>query len=44
MYNLVVRELPGLRPVSLAQWGELLMFALALLVAMEAHKRYQAAS
>jgi calcium-translocating P-type ATPase len=43
MYTPGLREVLGLQPVSLELWAGLLAFALAILVAMEAHKRLFAA-
>jgi P-type Ca2+ transporter type 2C len=42
MYTPELREVLGLRPVSLAHWSGLLAVALAILLAMELHKRLRA--
>ena len=39
MYTPGLREVLGVQPVSPAHWGELLLLALVMLAAMEAHKR-----
>jgi len=44
MYTLGLREVLGVQPVSLAHWSELLALALAMLLAMEAHKRLRCRS
>jgi Ca2+-transporting ATPase len=41
MYTPGLRDVLGVQPVSLPQWGELLALALVMLVAMELHKGYR---